>query len=169
MLYLILVLLAVSSCLLRLHLFNPSDSLVITPIPDFLVTSFLWQTVIFAPILEEIVFRKYLLGHLKKYLPWWSAVGLSTFCFAMLHPVPQQQLMVIPLGLLLGWVYYKTGKLRHCVFLHFCNNFFVFALLHWPKFFTAEPVYLMVSSPVFAGLTTCITLFWFLDYLRRNY
>lgn len=169
MIYVILALLAVFSCFFKLHLTN--GSLVIPTsekLPDYLADYIFWNAVVFAPFLEEVVFRKYLLGHLKKYLPWWSAIGLSTFCFTMVHEIPQQRILVIPLGLILGFLYYKTNKLRYCIFLHFCNNFLVFSLLKWPDFFVFEPIYLAISSITFVGMAFFISLFWLINYLDKK-
>jgi membrane protease YdiL (CAAX protease family) len=86
----------------------------------------------------------------------------------MVHEIPQQRILVIPLGLILGFLYYKTNKLRYCIFLHFCNNFLVFSLLKWPDFFVFEPIYLAISSITFVGMAFFISLFWLINYLDKK-
>lgn len=67
--------------------------------------------VIAAPILEEIVFRGIILeGFLKNYSPW-KAIFWSSLLFGAVHLNPWQAVTAISLGMLMGWLYYKTGSI----------------------------------------------------------
>lgn len=82
-----------------------------------------------APLLEEIVFRGIVLqGFLKRYSPvkaiFWSAV-----IFGTVHLNPWQFIPAFSLGLIIGWLYWKTGSLIPGIVVHFINNSFAFLIL----------------------------------------
>lgn len=75
-----------------------------------------------APVFEEVLFRGLLLpGLLKNYGPG-RAILQSSLLFGLFHLNPGQALASALLGLLLGWVYWRTGSLLACIWLHFLNN-----------------------------------------------
>lgn len=75
-----------------------------------------------APMLEELLFRGIILeGFLKRYSPW-KAILLSSFLFGLIHLNPWQFVVAFGLGNMLGWLYWKTGSLLPCIFLHYVNN-----------------------------------------------
>ncbi len=88
-------------------------------------TSSVWSfisIVVAAPILEELLFRGIILdGHLKIYPPQ-MAIGWSAFFFGFFHMNPWQFLLAFALGVLLGWVYYRTRSLLPCIAIHAFNN-----------------------------------------------
>lgn len=78
---------------------------------------------IFAPFIEEFIYRGlFLNGLLKKYSPK-VAIVLSALIFAIAHRNIPQGINAFLLGLLLATVYYKTHSLYICIFMHFINNF----------------------------------------------
>jgi uncharacterized protein len=78
--------------------------------------------VVAAPIFEELLFRGVILnGFLKRYSPM-KAILLSSFLFGLIHLNPWQFITAFGLGLMLGWLYWKTGSLLPCIFLHYVNN-----------------------------------------------
>jgi membrane protease YdiL (CAAX protease family) len=79
-------------------------------------------TVFAAPIFEELIFRGMILdGFLKRYKPWTSVI-LSALIFAIAHISPLPFINAFMLGLLMGWVYWKTGSLWLTIMIHFVNN-----------------------------------------------
>ena len=77
---------------------------------------------IFAPIFEEWLCRGMVLrGLLTKMKPVWAIV-ISALFFAVIHANPWQALNAFLLGLLMGYVYYKTGSLILTMIIHFVNN-----------------------------------------------
>jgi membrane protease YdiL (CAAX protease family) len=85
--------------------------------------------VIAAPILEELLFRGVILhGLLKNYRPA-KAILLSAFLFGLIHFNPWQFVFAFPAGILLGWIYWKTGSVLCTMILHAFNNFLGFLLL----------------------------------------
>ncbi len=80
-------------------------------------------TVIVVPaIVEEALFRGYILRGLLDHLRPWPAIGLSTLLFTVLHLNPWQVPVGVLLGLLCGWVYLRTRSLPLCILLHAVNN-----------------------------------------------
>jgi membrane protease YdiL (CAAX protease family) len=76
-----------------------------------------------APLAEEIVFRGAILRSLLKWTSrHWLAIALSALCFALVHANPAQMPHAFLVGLLLGWMYYRTGSIIPCVTYHWVNN-----------------------------------------------
>ena len=77
---------------------------------------------IFAPIFEEWLCRGMVLrGLLTKMKPAWAIV-ISALFFAVIHANPWQALNAFLIGLMMGYVYYKTGSLLLTMLIHFVNN-----------------------------------------------
>ena len=77
---------------------------------------------IFAPIFEEWLCRGMVLrGLLTKMKPVWAIV-VSALFFAVIHANPWQALNAFLIGLVMGYVYYKTGSLILTMIIHFVNN-----------------------------------------------
>ncbi|MBR5063642.1 MAG: CPBP family intramembrane metalloprotease, partial [Bacteroidales bacterium] len=79
-------------------------------------------TAIFAPIFEEWMCRGVILrGLLTKMKPGWAIV-ISALFFALIHFNPWQALNAFLIGVIMGYVYYKTGSLLLTMLIHFVNN-----------------------------------------------
>ena len=90
------------------------------------VNSALWDmilsTCILAPILEELICRGVMLrGMLTRMSPW-KAIVWSAVLFAVMHLNLWQAIPAFMMGLLLGWIYWRTHSLWATIFLHFLNN-----------------------------------------------
>ncbi len=78
--------------------------------------------VIFAPIIEELIFRGVFLdGFLKQYSPT-KAIIVSSILFGIVHFNPWQFVSAFIGGLFIGWVYYKTRSVSISIILHSVNN-----------------------------------------------
>ena len=77
-----------------------------------------------APLSEEIVLRGAILKELLKSekLSTWTAIALSALFFALVHMNPAQMPHAFLIGLLLGWMYYRTGSILPGVAYHWANN-----------------------------------------------
>lgn len=76
-----------------------------------------------APVVEEVVFRGAIEGHLLRI--WKNpryAIIVSALIFGVIHGNPAQIPFAFLIGLLLGWLYYRTGSLLPGIFIHFLNN-----------------------------------------------
>lgn len=81
------------------------------------------MTVVFAPVLEEIIFRGIIMkGLLNKGWQPWKAILLSSIVFGVVHGNPWQFLGAVLLGGVLGLVYYRTKSLLLPMLLHGFNN-----------------------------------------------
>lgn len=83
----------------------------------------LLTAVILAPLVEEILFRKMLIDHVKGYGEG-VAIFLSGLMFGAMHGNLNQFAYAFSLGMFFGFIYVKTGKLRYTIFLHAGVNFF---------------------------------------------
>lgn len=80
------------------------------------------STAILAPLCEEMLCRGLICrGMLSRHKPA-VAIVWSAFIFALLHGNLTQGAMAFGLGILMGWVYYKTHSLWCTIAMHFTNN-----------------------------------------------
>lgn len=93
---------------------------------------------IFAPVVEEIVFRgailRILLGLFSR--SWhWVAIIFSALIFGAIHLNLAQGLHAFVIGLLLGWMYYRTLSVVPGILLHWINNTVAYLMFHlMPQF-----------------------------------
>ena len=78
--------------------------------------------VILAPVIEEYIFRKQLIDRMHIYGEK-LAVITSALMFGLFHGNLSQLFYAFALGLVFGYVYLKTGKLRYSIGLHMLINF----------------------------------------------
>lgn len=78
--------------------------------------------VIVAPICEEIVFRGYVYPVLKRFSGAVPAAFLSALIFGAAHGNLAILLPLSLLGILLVWIYEKTGSIWAPIAVHFCFN-----------------------------------------------
>lgn len=79
--------------------------------------------VLLAPILEELIFRGIILkGLLTRYNPKYAII-ISAIIFGLVHGNPLQMWGALVIGLIFGWVYYKTKSIGTTILLHFFTNF----------------------------------------------
>lgn len=87
---------------------------------------------VFAPFFEEWLCRGIILrGLLQKKSPA-VAIIVSAAFFAVLHMNPWQAIPAFLLGLLFGYVYYKTGSLKLTMLMHCVNNTFALIISRIP-------------------------------------
>jgi membrane protease YdiL (CAAX protease family) len=79
------------------------------------------MTVIIAPVLEELIFRKLMLDRIRNYGEK-TAIVFSALCFGLFHQNLTQFLFAFSVGLFLGYVYCKTGKVIYTMIMHALLN-----------------------------------------------
>lgn len=79
-------------------------------------------TVIFAPLVEELIFRKILIDRCGRYGEAASAL-LSGLAFGLFHGNLTQGIYAFCLGYFLALVYSKTGKIQATIGIHMVVNF----------------------------------------------
>ena len=86
---------------------------------------------ILAPLAEEVVFRgailRTLLGIMSK-KNHWVAIIISAALFGLAHFNAAQFINALLMGLLLGWMYYRTQSLVPGILLHWVNNTMAYVL-----------------------------------------
>lgn len=96
--------------------YNPVDDFSSLPLP---VTIFL--TCIVAPILEELTYRRLLIPRLRPYGDRFAIIA-SALCFGLMHGNLYQFLYAFATGIILGYVFLKTGCLWQTMLLHAVYN-----------------------------------------------
>jgi len=80
---------------------------------------------ILAPIAEEMCFRGAILRKLLTMFPkrqHWIAIAVSAVLFALAHFNVVQSIHAFLIGLLLGWLYYRTDSILPGIVFHWINN-----------------------------------------------
>ena len=79
--------------------------------------------VVLAPLLEEILFRGAIQGVLMRLFgkPW-PAIVVAALIFGIVHWNPVQVVYATLLGIVLGWIYYRSGNLVYVIVGHVLNN-----------------------------------------------
>jgi hypothetical protein len=78
---------------------------------------------VMAPVVEELLFRGAIQGHMLRigYSPI-LAICLSALVFGIVHFNPAQSFFAFLLGLVFGWLYYRTGSVIPGMVAHAINN-----------------------------------------------
>lgn len=91
--------------------------------------------VVLAPLAEELLFRGYLLGKLKTFLPAWLAIGISALVFGAMHLPGSSGLQwmvaidTFTLGIVVGFLRVRTGSIWAGVLIHAFKNALAFYFL----------------------------------------
>ena len=79
---------------------------------------------ILAPVGEEILFRGFLFASLLSKMSPFTAAFVSSLIFAILHFYsPFGVLSIVIFGMIMCWVYQRTGSLWPCILFHALSNF----------------------------------------------
>lgn len=119
------------------------------------------DTVIIAPLVEEMFFRGYLLNKLSERYKVGTALIISTVTFSLVHL--QRFWSVILLGVFLSVIYVKTKSLLISIICHSTNNAFVcimgFCLSNndFEKLLPYGSIVLMISVPL---IIYCLYRIW---------
>ena len=73
--------------------------------------------------MEEIMMRRVILKEMQRATKsmWWGII-ISSALFAIVHINPVQVVFAMPAGIILGWLYCKTGSLLVPICVHILNN-----------------------------------------------
>jgi membrane protease YdiL (CAAX protease family) len=112
---------------------------------------------LFGPVIEELIFRGAITPVLlRRYSPT-KAIVLSALAFGIFHINPAQVITAALIGLLLGWIYYRTASLIPCILIHVINNSLsVYLSLTYPQaeymrdIFTGDVYYCLLAASVVA-------------------
>ncbi|MBF8262602.1 MAG: conserved putative rane protein [Parachlamydiales bacterium] len=125
------------------HTFELPDQLIILflkmtfgkPLYFFMA---IFSIIIFAPVIEEILFRGFLQTYLRRYFNAPAAILIASACFALFHYSNEQGLGNIPIigslfifSIFLGYVYERQGSLLASMILHAAFNALSIANLYF--------------------------------------
>lgn len=79
--------------------------------------------VIIGPVIEELLFRKFMIDRLGRYGDA-VAITVSAVAFGLFHGNFYQFFYAAMLGFMLGYIYVKTGDVRYSIAMHVLLNFF---------------------------------------------
>jgi membrane protease YdiL (CAAX protease family) len=89
---------------------------------------------VLAPLVEELIFRGLVYGWIAGRWGTIAAFILSSLAFAAAHWEPAHVMLVLPLGLLFGWLRRRTDSLLPSLFAHIFNNgFALIAAVYLPN------------------------------------
>ena len=143
---------------------------ILPPMPEMLEKAMkalldapLWITLIsvsvFAPFFEEWLCRGMILRGLLSRMSPFAAITISSAFFAVIHLNPWQAIPAFILGLLFGFVYYKTGSLKLTMLMHCVNNTLAAILSRIPAFKDAESIIDVMNPWTYAGICLCCLAF----------
>lgn len=75
-----------------------------------------------APLLEEVLFRGAIQGYMMRYYNPWTAIVCAALIFGVTHMNPVQTVYAALIGVIFGWIYYRTGSLLSVIVGHVLNN-----------------------------------------------
>jgi membrane protease YdiL (CAAX protease family) len=97
-----------------------NDMLVFDEPAAMIITVLLISTLV--PLWEEMFFRGFIQNVLRNRLGVWAAILVSSLLFGLFHIIPLQMIGAFTLGILLAWLYEKSGSLWLPIFAHALNN-----------------------------------------------
>lgn len=80
------------------------------------------MTVVLAPIMEETLFRGLIQGAITERDGATRGILLSALLFGVIHFIPQQVINAFLVGIILGYIYFRTRSLITVMLLHALNN-----------------------------------------------
>jgi uncharacterized protein len=90
---------------------------------------FAFVVTVAAPITEELTFRVFIFNAARRFMPLWASALLSGTLFALAH---QDPFLIVPLaagGIILCYVYVRSGNAWMSMITHACFNGFTLAVL----------------------------------------
>lgn len=137
--------------ILRYFFHIPTDSTILAGI-EYNPWAAAFTLVVIAPMTEEILFRGFILRGFQKQYPNIVAILVSAILFGAIHLNWQQIPGAAILGILLGWVFLRTGSILPCLLIHGLNNGLVLLNvlvdLHIPGFSGRPPITGAIFQPL---------------------
>lgn len=122
---------------------------------------------VLGPICEEFIFREAVLGYmLRNNVNTWVAIICSGIAFGLVHGNPAQIPFAAAMGVVLGYIYYRTGNIIVPSIIHILNN----SIAVWQMNALGEQIndYSMVEAVggigaaagiIVAGIALCVGIF----------
>ena len=81
----------------------------------------IFMTVVLAPVFEELIFRKFIMDRISQYGEF-AAILFSSLCFAVFHMNLYQFFYTFGFGVVLGYLYVRTGRILFAIITHSLFN-----------------------------------------------
>ena len=111
---------------------------------------------------EEMFFRGLVLSGLRRWGVW-QAIGVSALLFGVAHASLYRLLPTLFLGLLFGYLVWRSGSIVCSMIAHAINNGFITTAVHLQPRDSANRLAEMTVLPwsiTFAGLAVCLLGLW---------
>ena len=122
----LLVIMVVTFMVIKIFKYQPPVQPIVQVFLEEKQTSILWLSALFAaifgPIAEEIFFRGFMYSAIKKTLGIFWAMLITSAIFSLLHAHLVGFLPIMALGLLLAYLYERTGSLVSSMTVHIIHN-----------------------------------------------
>lgn len=116
-----------------------------------------------APVLEEVIFRGVILkGLLNRYSPL-KAIVVSSLLFGLVHLNPWQFVSAFGIGIIGGWIFWKTNNLILPIIIHISNNllFALFGMYFGTHYLIDTPMQQVLGSQTNQWLAVSIAIVLF--------
>lgn len=168
-----------------------SINLVVEPLTDLFPSEYLdylvkalggsggWAmltTIVAAPILEEILFRGIIQESMTRKYGAWRSIVVASLIFGLIHGIPQQVVAGSLMGMVLGYIYYKTQSMISVIIMHAINNalaqlgmmFTDGELVSTKQMFSAEYMWIYYMMYGAAAVIVVVSLFRVIVLIRQN-
>ncbi len=123
---------SLSALLQILYPLSEATRLQLQPISQLLQEAPWWQALLVVAltpaICEELAFRGFILGGLRRLGRAWPAIAISSVFFGLAHGVLQQSISAALLGLVLGYIVIHCKSIWPAMGFHFVHNGMTLAL-----------------------------------------
>jgi uncharacterized protein len=102
---------------------------LVETVDPLIFVNLLFMSGVLAPILEETVFRGFLLTSLTKYMSLPASVFVSSLIFAACHFSPRDFPQLLALGMVMGFAYARSRNLLTSIAIHAVWNSTVVVML----------------------------------------
>jgi hypothetical protein len=136
------------------------------PFPLLLLT-----VCIIVPVAEELCFRGLMFNQLSRAFSFWTANIIQAAVFGLIHGTPVQIGYAFLFGLLLGWIYHRTGRLSSVIVAHIVFNsaFIPFGLIPGIEPLMEDPGGLLLFIFLPAIIITLIAVRFFDSVTSKKY
>lgn len=85
--------------------------------------------VVVVPIFEELICRGIILESVRRKWGAWAGCGASALIFGLMHVQPPLIINAVAMGLILGYIYLRTGSIFAPIILHSINNLLAYIFI----------------------------------------
>lgn len=123
---------------------------------------------VLAPIAEELTFRGLVFRRLKDWMPASISIVVSALAFGIYHGNVVQFLYATLFGILLAFIYHRTGTLWTCVVAHMVSNLWsLFGSAWWSQILGRIP-YGTVIGILIEILLCIVPVYWLWGYRSKG-